>query len=643
MALVMSADGQFSLLKDVNPGSGSNNGLFLRKLKPGTWIVSWNGGASQGQELWKTDGTTAGTEVIKDLYPGPGWGTGYSSDPYGVVMNNQLYFTGTENGTDFGLYKTNGTTAGTALVGTSLIPYSITNIDNTLFFGGATSQYGIELYKSDGTAAGTVLIKDIWPGNSNGLRPSSPATLFVKANGYVFFRASDGVHGFELWRTDGTTSGTQMVKDIFEGTGDGLPVTYQYVSTLEYMIEWKGILYFVAQSGAGREELWRTDGTGAGTYKVSALNGTGYRPFVSQLILMGDHLYFLYKLSDGNIKLFSSDGTAAGTKEVVSQSFSLTSEYLAKGTSLFYFSVHTPETGFEMWRSDGTAAGTFMIKDLNPGPAYGQFPLTYGNCMVNWNDIYFTGDNGQTGREIFFSDGSPGNSSLLFDAVPGIGDSYPFVYSNVGNRLTAKLTSGPSGEETWISDKQILFVSLLSFTGTRDISSARLEWKTINEENTSYFEIEKSTDSNSFNRIGTVQAQGGNVNESNYAYTDPDLPPGTYYYRLKVFNSDGNFKHSYVVTVEIPAQQLPDDPFKLLTNPSRGSIKVRIGKTESVNDELQITDMAGRLVKRQKLVLSATGSMVTIEPNNMVSGTYILSYIKNGKRLHSAGFIFYSY
>jgi ELWxxDGT repeat protein len=331
-----------------------------------------------------------------------------------------------------------------------------------------------------------------------------------------------------------------MVKDIFLGPGNGLHVTYNYVSTLQYMIEWNGNLFFVAQSGNNQQELWRTDGTSAGTVKVSQFNSSVYRPFVSQLVLLRDRLYFLYQMNDGSKKLISSDGTTVGTMEVSSQSFSLTSEYIAKGYFLLYFCVHTPQTGFELWRSDGTAAGTFMVKDLNPGPGYGMYPFWEGGCFMDWDDIYFGGDNGQTGLSIYTSDGSLGSGALVFNAQPaGTTSNYVGGFCNINNKLSARMSTSQYGDEPWISDNQILLPELLSFSGRPDGSSAKLEWKTRNEENCSHFEIERSIDSVSFSRIGTVQAYGGNVMEGNYLYTDPGLPEGTFYYRLKIISSGG--------------------------------------------------------------------------------------------------------
>ena len=125
-------------------------------------------------ELWKTDGTQAGTVMLKDIMPG--------TDSWGG-------------------------------------PYNFTVFNDFLFFS-ANDGNGSELWKTDGTVAGTVRVKDIFPGddgfgNVNGGNPNY-LTVF---NNELFFAATDG-NGTELWKTDGTESGTVMVKDIFPG-GDG--------------------------------------------------------------------------------------------------------------------------------------------------------------------------------------------------------------------------------------------------------------------------------------------------------------------------------------------------------------------------------------------------------------------------------------
>lgn len=89
---------------------------------------------------------------------------------------------------------------------------NFTNVNGTLFFRPDDGVHGDELWKTNGTAAGTVLVKDIYPGTQG-----SDLQSFINVNGVLFFRADDGVHGAELWKSDGTSEGTVMVKDISAG------------------------------------------------------------------------------------------------------------------------------------------------------------------------------------------------------------------------------------------------------------------------------------------------------------------------------------------------------------------------------------------------------------------------------------------
>ena len=118
--------------------------------------------APHGNELWKTDGTAAGTVLVKDINPG-----GYSG--YG------------------GYYPD------------SSFPANLTNVGGTLFFTANDGINGAELWKSDGTTAGTVMVKDISPGAYYGLISSNPANL-TNVGGKLFFSANDGNHRPELWK-----------------------------------------------------------------------------------------------------------------------------------------------------------------------------------------------------------------------------------------------------------------------------------------------------------------------------------------------------------------------------------------------------------------------------------------------------------
>ena len=86
-----------------------------------------------------------------------------------------------------------------------------------VFFAASDGASGVELWKTDGTDAGTVRVKDINPGPGN----SSPLG-FTVFNAALYFQANDGASGFELWKTDGTAVGTVLLKDI-NPLGDSSP------------------------------------------------------------------------------------------------------------------------------------------------------------------------------------------------------------------------------------------------------------------------------------------------------------------------------------------------------------------------------------------------------------------------------------
>jgi ELWxxDGT repeat protein len=148
------------------------------------------------------------------------------------------------------------------------------------------SAHGTELWKTDGTSAGTVLVRDIAPG----LESSNPSSL-VAAGGAVYFAADDGVHGSELWRSDGTAAGTFLVQDINPGAPSSLPASLTVSGNQ---------LYFSADDGIRGDELW--------SYPLDA--GPGCQPSPLALCL-GDGRFSVqasWQTPDGN----AGDGYAVG-------------------------------------------------------------------------------------------------------------------------------------------------------------------------------------------------------------------------------------------------------------------------------------------------------------------------------------------
>ncbi|MDB4336323.1 hypothetical protein N9996_01910 [Synechococcus sp. AH-603-M21] len=438
------------LVKDINPGNSGSGPYNLTTVGDTLYFSAVDG--TNGYELWKSDGTSAGTELVKDIRGG----FGGSFPQYLTAVGNTLYFTadnGSSGNNGRELWKSNGTEAGTVIVKdinpgvrSDSYPFGLTAFGDTLYFSANDGVNGYELWKSDGTDAGTELVKDINSGDSS--RPRG----FIAVGDTLYFSADDGVNGEELWKSDGTAPGTELVKDINPGS---------YGSRIAYTTEIAAIgdtLYFSALSDTGRE-LWKSDGTEAGTVLVKNINpgsAKGKSSSPKYLTVIGDTLYFSAQEGDNGRELWKSDGTEAGTvlvKDInpggIPQSpFKYDSDpedLIAIGDTL-YFSAKNNTSGRELWKSDGTEGGTVLVKDINPGgDSVPEYLTAVGDTL------YFRADDGTNGQELWKSDGTVAGTVLVEDLNPD-GDSVPDYLTAVGDTLYFRADDGTNGYELFALD-----------------------------------------------------------------------------------------------------------------------------------------------------------------------------------------------
>jgi ELWxxDGT repeat protein len=199
--------------------------------------------------------------------------------------------------------------------------------------------------------------------NSAGTVNSNAAILTVTAPAQVwFFAADDGTHGQELWKTDGTATGTVMVKDINNSANaSSFPTGFT---------AFNGAVYFLANDGTAAQ-LWKTDGSAAGTVLVKTFpSSQGYSFAAAPLTLFNGALFFeAWDPLHGN-ELWRSDGTPAGTAlfmDIHSGLLGGSPQSLTVLGNKLLFSASDGVNGAELWISDGTVAGTMMLKDINPG------------------------------------------------------------------------------------------------------------------------------------------------------------------------------------------------------------------------------------------------------------------------------------
>jgi ELWxxDGT repeat protein len=421
---------------DINPGLANGNPQQLTNVN-GTLFFAANDGTS-GLELWKSDGSTAGTLKVKDINPGSA-----GSNPSSLTnVNGTLFFIASDGTGAAELWKSDGTAAGTVLVKdinpgatAALIPSSLTNVGGKLFFAANDGVSGWELWESDGTTAGTSEVKDINAGAS-GAYPSS----LTNVNGTLYFSADDGVTGRELWKSDGSAAGTVEVQDIKAGTNGSFPNSLTNVG---------GTLFFTAAATAGNYGLWKSDGSASGTVMVKNIGGgTGsYAP--KYLTDVNGTLFFGAQDKSGNNELWKSDGTSVGTVQLKSFPEGGQNPYpligLTNVNGTLFFTATTTIGDYELWKSDGTSVGTVRVKDISAGTT-GSFPINLSN--IN-GVLYFSANDGVAGRELWTSNGTSAGTFLVQDIMPGASGSVPGALTDVNGQLFFVANDGTTGVELW--------------------------------------------------------------------------------------------------------------------------------------------------------------------------------------------------
>ncbi len=361
---------------------------------------------SSGQELWTSTGTAGGTGMVKDIRAGAGNG----AFPNLTDVGGKAYFTGNDGVHGYEPWSSNGTAAGTTMAkdvcassdGDGMKPLSYPDIGNlngiALFSGrdclGGT---GDELWRSNGTSGGTTLVKDINPNNSSPTNPGSGPQNFIQFGGNAYFDAGDGsagqpgAHGGELWKTNGTGAGTVMVKDINPGDGGSGPDDFAIAG---------GSLFFRAGDGSHGAELWKTDGTGAHTTMVADINPGSGASNPTLLTAADGKLFFFANDGTHGLQLYVSDGTGATRLTDVALANGGGAGLVAANGRVFFDAVDTYAAGGhgdELWMSDGTATGTKMVADIKPGSS-SSLP---GGLSAVGNTLYFSADDGSHGTELW--------------------------------------------------------------------------------------------------------------------------------------------------------------------------------------------------------------------------------------------------
>jgi len=376
-----------------------------------------------------TDDTPDSSDVIV-VFPA-NLGTVWSNDEVGFATDSLADATSADiypgtSGSDYG-YSTYF----------SSYAEDFTTLGNHVVFVANNGTDGRELWITDGTAAGTSEVKNINPSGDAFFQASSVVPMLTIGD-ETYFAANDGTHGYELWKTDGTSAGTTMVKDLNTG-GNGYPSGFADLNGKLVFSATDGTLVSTGFEGNQPvQELWISDGTSAGTsilYTPTAAVSNSYAPNAFGAVVSGDHVFFIVDdgSSSGNEQIYVSDGTVAGTHILDPDVTSVSQSNLTDLDGTLYFGMNDGTHGNQLWKSDGTAAGTTMVTDV----AGSGGVSVYSPAETENGNVYFVGSDGTHGLQVWKVDGSADGASMVKDIPlpPGLGAA---VWSNlavVGNEL----------------------------------------------------------------------------------------------------------------------------------------------------------------------------------------------------------------
>jgi ELWxxDGT repeat protein len=439
-----------SLFKDIFAGSPSSSPSKLTSSNGKLFFFAQDVAQSSNyMELWVSNGTAAGTTMVKNINPSEG-----SIDEYSalVALGAYVYFVA-DDGNGSQLWRSDGTSAGTIKLttGSVLNPENLTACNGSLFFSINSASYGRELWKTNGTVAGTTLVNDFQPGVQSGINNNygnGSGTNFADVNGTLYLVATDGFSGYEIYKSNGTAAGSIQASDLLPGNNS--------TQRPQQLTACNGKVFFTLDGGNGTE-LYVSDGTIAGSGIVTSpstnVNGFGSQP--KQLFAFNNELFFIKGDEDYGREIWKSNGTNAGTtllKDIgqgtIDVSYNGKVGFCAGGSSLYFIIDHSGLYQ-ELWKTSGTSAGTSRVAELGT-------PVAWDNYL----EIYHTGGKlffsahpeTAPGYRLFVSNGTEPGTVMASDNSAGTIFYNPRYFCEMGGKVYFSAEDENRGVELWVMD-----------------------------------------------------------------------------------------------------------------------------------------------------------------------------------------------
>lgn len=394
----------------------------------------------ESREPWISNGTPAGTRVLKDVYPG-----GEGSDPAEFVTHDgTLYFAATSPDAGRELWQSDGTEEGTRLVADFVPkepgshPLGLRVWRDKLYFSAGTPDSGRELCVYNPLADEMSLLVDLAPIHSDDPlgnpvpESSSPTVVGLFEDGFLF-KAIHPQYGYEMFRSDGTASGTGLLRNIRQGI-------------VPEMRKIGSVIYLAAGSLSYGHELWAFAENRLQLVEDLSPGMSNGLPGTFQTLQGGLVFSWLKNQLPEEYALAYSNGLPGGILELQGGMTARPHKFFSFPHHIF-FSGYDDARGTEPWVTDGTVAGTQLLGDLRPG-ASGSLPSEYRPFGGEW---IFAARSADHGEEPWMTDGTPAGTRLLKDIHPGAASSQPEDFTPLGGQMFFRASDG-NGHELWKTD-----------------------------------------------------------------------------------------------------------------------------------------------------------------------------------------------
>ena len=669
----------FFLLRDISPGLAGGYIFSFTKIGKKVYFI-YRDTLTHTDDIWSTDGSASKTFLVTSFAQGNLYNSQLSAG-----NNNLLYFLAYSKNYGNELWKSNGVAGNANMVkniysgSTSSNPQCITTLNDKVFFTAASDTSGTELWETDGTSINTFKVSEINSSYTASSAPSAPYSYNLPNNfqgnnlsaaqkNTLYFPAYKPNTGFELYKSNGTSWGTLLAKDILTGEAASKPTQFltkgksiyfiaedtSYFRTVFkidslgkikkvipvnasfYDVADNGLIFFMTYDNiTSTTQLWRSDGTINGTFELTDkiyFNNSAHQT----LRTSGNKAFFVGHDEAYGYELWVSDGTVNGTglvKDIATGTFNSSPYSLIPFKNLIFFGARDNSSPYaSLWKSDGTSSGTIKINDVTPWGTsyYSNSPDNYNNyfCIVD-NNLFFAGSNNiipATG--LWKTDGNTSGTVFL---------------SSLGNASfpLPSLLTNLNGTLIFTSNQKDLWKSNGTSAGTKFLKSISSNSHVASERcvaGNKVFFITNNPDSALWISDGTISGTqlikdsvlSGLTNIRNLSGTDSsvffdgyNLKYGDELYSAVV----SNVSHLKSVLLSSIQKEQNDLTVRILGNPVTSKINLELHSRLNGKVNLIISDVKGIPILQKQYDLTGSNLNASIDCSRWINGLYIIKLI----------------